>query len=130
MKDVFLRRSEREPYIIPLLMRDTRSHVVIKAVILDISAKGLRCLSNDRRMMLTPEDALYDKTFRLEFDFRDVDTRELEGRVVDVRPGKRPQYERKLGVAFTNIAPIPARDINRVVVADAADGPKGPGRRS
>ena len=55
MKDVFLRRAERGRYVIPILLRDTRSQAVIKAVVLDLSAKGLRCLTNDRRLLLPPE---------------------------------------------------------------------------
>ena len=124
MKDVFLRRSERGAYIIPMLLKDTRFTVTIKAVLLDIGAKGLRCFSNDRRLRLIPERTLYDKTFRMEFDFFDVDTTGLEGQVVNVHPGKREGYERRLGIVFTNIRPIVARDLNRVVVADAANAPR------
>ncbi len=126
MKDVFLRRSERGAYIIPMLLHDLRSHVVLKAVLLDISAKGLRCFSNDRRMMLIPEEVLYEKTFRMEFDFLDVNTADLEGQVVNIHPGKQPRHERKIGIMFTNISPIVARDINRIVVIDAANAPKRP----
>ena len=124
MKDVFLRRSERGAYIIPLLLHDLRSPVVLKAVLLDISARGLRCISNDRRLMLISEDVLHGKTFRMEFDFLDVNTVGLEGRVVTVHPGKQPRYERKIGIRFTRISPITARDINRVVMIDDANASK------
>ncbi len=124
MKDVLLRRAERGNHIIPMLLHDVRSHVVIKAVLLDISAEGLRCFSNDRRLMLIRDEALYDKVFRLEFDLQDLNSGNLEGRVVNIHPGKEPNYERRLGILFTNISPIMARDINRIVWIDTANVPK------
>lgn len=115
MKDVFLRRAERGQYIIPALLKDPKSKVAVKAVLLDLSAKGLRCVTNDRRLLLMGEDVLMEKVFSLEFDFFDVDTRGLEGRVAHVRPGKHAAYERQLGIAFTRISATQARDINRAV---------------
>ncbi len=120
MKDVFLRRADRGAYIIPMLLHDTRSHVVIKAVILDISSRGVRCFTNDRRLLLMSEEILREKSFRLEFDFVGVDTIGLEGKVVHIRPGKNPRYERQLGIGFTQISPVMARDINRTISADEA----------
>ena len=120
MKDVFLRRAERGAYIIPMLLHDTRSPVAVKAVLLDISAKGVRCFTNDRRLLLMSDEVLYDKAFRLEFDFFDVDTSRLTGRVVNLRQGKHARYERQLGLEFANITPTQARDINRAIAASMA----------
>ena len=66
------------------------------------------------------EEILYDKSFRLEFDFFDVDTSGLEGRVVNLRKGKNAQYERQLGLEFVKISPTQARDVNRAIAAAAA----------
>ena len=120
MKDVFLRRADRGAYVIPMLLHDTRSHVVVKAVLLDISAKGLRCFTNDRRLLLMSEEILYEKAFRLEFDFFDVDTTKLEAKVVNLRQGKHATFERQLGLEFVSITPTQARDINRAVAASTA----------
>ena len=120
MKDVFLRRAERGAYVIPMLLHDTKSHVVVKAVLIDISAKGLRCFTNDRRLLLMSEDILYDKIFRLEFDFFEVNTSGLEGRVVNLRQGKHAQYERQLGLEFARISLTQARDVNRAIAASTA----------
>lgn len=120
MKDAFLRMADRGCYIIPMLLRDTRSPVILKAVLLDLSAKGLRCFSNDRRILIMSEDVFLDKTFGLEFDFFGVDTRGIEGRVAHLRPGKHPQFERQIGLSFTRITPMQARDINRAIASAGA----------
>lgn len=117
MKDVLLRRADRGSWIIPMLLHDTKSHAVIKAVLLDISAKGLRCFTNDRRLLLISENVLRDKRFRLEFDFFDLNTAGLEGQVVHIRPGKHARHERQLGIAFKAIPPVLARDLNRAIQA-------------
>ena len=66
-----------------------------------------------------------DKTFRLEFDFFGLDTTGLEGRVVHIRAGKHPRYERQMGIAFEKISYQIARDINRAILAVSSGQTKG-----
>jgi len=112
------RRLPRGNYVIPCLLHDTETQVYLKAVMLDISASGCRVFTNDRRVRLMQTDRLKGKTFRVAFDYYDVDTENIEGKVVNVHPGKDPNYERQLGLVFTTIDPDAARAINRYVSRD------------
>jgi hypothetical protein len=60
------------------------------------------------------------KTFLLDFDFRDLPTAGIEGRVANVRPGPLAAFDRALGIEFTKIDPLLKRDLNRLVLADKA----------
>ena len=113
-----LPKYTRGKLIMPALLKDTKSNIVIKAVILDISAIGLRMITNDKLMRLTPENVLMEKIFDIEFDFFDIDTGHIQGRIANIVPGMRHNFERQLGIEFTQIDKIVARDINRIVLSE------------
>lgn len=110
------RKHKRSQLIIPALLRDKDSSVVIKVVILDISKKGMRMLTNDKLVRMTDAPTLKKKTFLIDFDFFDLDTSGIEGRIVNVKKGAHHQYEKQVGVEFTKIDPDIARDINRIIL--------------
>lgn len=112
------RKYKRGKLIIPALLRDKNSSVVIKAVILDVSATGLRMVTNDRLMRKTSPEVLMEKTFTVEFDFFDIDTEGIEGKIANVKPGLRHEFEKQIGVEFTRIEKTVARDINRKVLSE------------
>ena len=114
--DEMERKYKRGRLILPALLKDTASTVMIKAVILDISKTGLRLVTNDKLLRMTEENVLKEKTFHIQFDFFDIDTSHIEGRIANVTPGERHEYEKQLGVEFTKIEPEVARDINRIVM--------------
>lgn len=111
-------RLPRGEYLIPCLLADTDTSVHIKAVILDLSGSGCRVFTNDKRVRVMETGRLLGETFRIDFDFYDVDTGEIQATVRNVRPGKNPLYERQLGLEFTDISPEARRDINRHVQGD------------
>jgi c-di-GMP-binding flagellar brake protein YcgR len=112
------RKYKRGNLILPVLLKDKASTVIIKAVILNISKTGLRILTNDKLLRTMGADILKTKTFYIDFDFFDIDTSHIEGQIVNVKPGERNEYEKQLGVKFTKIDPIVARDINRIVMGE------------
>ena len=89
---------------------------------INLSATGCRILSNDRRIRLVEPRILVGKIFLLDFDFHDLETSGTEGRIMNIRPGPLPQFDRTLGVQFTKISPIVKRDLNRIVMRDKARG--------
>ena len=111
-------RLPRGNYVIPCLLNDKATNVHIKGVILDLSGTGCRVFTNDKRVRVMDPKKLMSKTFGIEFDFHDVETEGIEGRVRRVEPGKDPLSERALGVQFTEISQITRRDINRAVQGD------------
>jgi c-di-GMP-binding flagellar brake protein YcgR len=111
-------RLPRGFYVIPCLLHDKATKVHIKGVILDLSATGCRVFTNDKRVRVMDAKRLMSKTFDIEFDFHDVDTGGIEGRVRRVMPGKDPLSERQLGLEFTEITQLVKRDINRGVQGD------------
>ena len=112
------RKYKRGSLIMPALLKDINSNIVIKAVILDISATGLRVVTNDKLVRMTEPDVLMNKTFFVDFDFFDVDTSGIEGRIANVKTGERHEYEKQLGIEFTKIEKTSARDINRIVLGN------------
>ena len=112
------RKYTRGKLIIPALLKDTVSSTVIKAVILDISATGLRLVTNDKLMRITPENVLMEKIFDIEFDFFDINTEGIQGKIANVKKGLRHEYERQIGLEFTQIDKTIARDINRKVLSE------------
>ena len=112
------RKYTRGRLIIPALLKDKDSNIEIKAVILDISATGLRMVTNDKRMRLTEKNVLMEKNFAVEFDFFDIDTEGIEGRIANVKDGQRHEYEKQVGIEFTKIDQTVARDINRKVLSE------------
>jgi len=105
------RNKQRRNFIIPLLLIDEDTQLTFKAVVLDVSSKGLKAFSNDKRLLLVNEDILKEKTFKLEFDFFDVPTQNLNAKVVNISPGEHPQFERRLGMSFVDIRPELVRTI-------------------
>jgi c-di-GMP-binding flagellar brake protein YcgR len=112
------RQFPRANYIIPCLLKDTETNVYLKAVMLNLSATGCRIFTNDKRVRIMGHERLIGKTFRIEFDFYDVATDGIEGKVLHVKPGKDAVNERQLGIEFTEIDAITRRDINRAVRRD------------
>jgi c-di-GMP-binding flagellar brake protein YcgR len=112
------RRLPRGSYIIPCLLRDTDTEVLVKAVLLDISATGCRVFTNDRRVRNMSDQVLKGRSFQVEFDFYNVKTDGIQGTVANVHPGRDPKQERQLGLKFTKIEPTTGRDINRLVTRD------------
>ena len=115
-------RDERGSYLIPMVLHDANSTISIKGVIINLSATGCRILSNDRRIRLVEPRILVGKIFLLDFDFHDLETSGTEGRIMNIRPGPLPQFDRTLGVQFTKISPLVKRDLNRIVMRDKARG--------
>jgi len=111
-------RLPRGLYVIPCLLHDKATKVHIKGVILDLSGTGCRVFTNDKRVRVMDSKRLMSKTFDIEFDFHDVDTDGIEGRVRRVQPGKDPINERRFGIEFTAITQLAKRDINRGVQGD------------
>ena len=122
------RRLPRGSYVIPCLLRDTETNVYLKCVLLDISAKGCRVFTNDRRVRVMAETKLIGKQFQIEFDFYDVMTDGIKGRVANVHPGKDPELERQLGLEFVDIDAAAKREINRYVSRDTVRARERPGR--
>ncbi len=114
----FGRKYQRGKLVIPALLKDKNSQIIIKAVILDISAKGLRLLTNDKLFKMADPNVLMQKTFDIDFDLFDLNTEGIEGKIVNLKPGLRHQYERQIGLEFTKIEPDLARDINRLVLGE------------
>ena len=112
------RKFHRGKLVIPALLRDLDSDVEILAVILDISATGMRVVTNNRVVMMTEPDVLKQKKFRILFDFFDIDTSEIYGKIIHIKPGIREQYEKQLGIEFTQIQKEVSRDINRHVLSN------------
>jgi c-di-GMP-binding flagellar brake protein YcgR len=112
------RKYTRGKLIMPALLKDTQSNTVIKAVILDISATGIRLVTNDKLMRITPEDVLMAETFDMEFDFFDINTAGIQGKIANIKKGLRHEYERQIGLEFTHIDKTIARDINRKVLSE------------
>ena len=112
------RKYARGRLIIPALLKDKDSNIMIKAVILDISATGVRMLTNDKRMRLTDNKVLMEKTFEIDFDFFDIETEGIEGKIANVKDGLRHENEKQLGIEFTKIDKTVARDINRKVLSE------------
>lgn len=115
-------RLPRGNYVIPCLLHDKETNVLLKAVILDLSGTGCRVFTNDRRVVLTDPQELKEKTFIVEFDFHDVDTGGIEGRIRHIHPGHDPLRERQMGLEFTKIPAVARRDINRIVRGDVEAG--------
>ena len=108
----------RGNYIIPCLLHNLElNHFLnIKAVLLDISGSGCRAFTNDPRVGRLGEELLKGMNFKVEFDFYEIDTNGITGKIVNILPGRNIAYEWKLGIHFTTIKPIIIRDINRRVV--------------
>jgi hypothetical protein len=77
-------------------------------------------LTNDRRLRRMAPNVVIGKTFLLDFDFHDLETTGIEGRVANIQPGPLKSFDRTLGIHFTKIDPIVKRDVNRIVLADKA----------
>lgn len=105
------RNKERLSFIIPILLIDEKTKLSFKAVILDVSSKGLRIFSNDKRLLLANESVLKEKIFELEFDFFDVPTNGLKAKVANISPGENSEFERRLGLAFVDVPPEQTRKI-------------------
>jgi len=115
-------RGERGAYLIPLVLHDASSTISIKGVIINLSATGCRVLTNDRRLRLIDPKVILGKPFLLDFDFHDLPTAGIEGRVMNIRSGPQPRFDRTVGIQFTTIDPILKRDLNRIVLRDKARG--------
>lgn len=105
------RTKERRQFIIPALMKDIRSTLSFKAVMLNISSKGMRVFSNDQRLLLTPEEVIKRKTFELDFDFFNIPMRGVHAQVVNLSPGMNKGFEKQFGLKFTNLDPKVGRQI-------------------
>ncbi len=115
-------RGERGAYLIPLVLHDANSTISIKGVIINLSATGCRVLTNDRRLRITDPKRIVGKIFLLDFDFHDLETGGIEGKIMNVKPGPLPKFDRTVGIQFTTIDPLVKRDLNRIVMRDKARG--------
>lgn len=111
-------RGERGSYIIPAVLHDANSTTSLKGVIINLSATGCRVLTNDRRLRCIDPRLVIGKTFLLDFDFHDLPTSGIEGRVANIQVGPSKEFDRTLGIQFTKIDPLVKRDLNRIVLAD------------
>ncbi len=111
-------REARGRYLIPVLLHDAASMVSIKGVIVNLSATGCRVLTNDPRVRAIEPGVLKTKTFLLDFDFQDLPTAGVEGRVANLADGPDERFDRALGIAFARIDPVLRRDLNRAVRGD------------
>ena len=118
MNSISQRHDPSANYVIPCLLHDTETNVYIKAVILELGAAGCQIFTNDKRVRLMDRSLLLGKKFWIEFDFYDIPTEEVEVEVIDVKPGKDPDRERRLSFRFSKIDTIARRDINRIVRRD------------
>lgn len=115
------REKKRLKYILPILLIDEDTKMHFKAIILDISSKGLRVFTNDKRILMVKEDILKSKVFKLEFDFFDIDTSELTGKVTNVTEGVNEKYERQMGIAFESIPKLVAMELDEFVYKNMDD---------
>lgn len=109
------RFKQRGQFIIPLLLHHKRAKEPIKAVMINISSKGLRAFSNDKRLLMMDEDLLNGREFELEFDFFDIPTQGLVAKVANITPGRNPDFEKQMGLEFVDIDSTLARRIDTFV---------------
>lgn len=105
------RLKDRHKFIIPLNLIDHDTELVFKAVILNLSAKGLLCFSNDKRFLMADEKIIKEKTFDLDFDFFHFKTKGIKARVRNISLGDNEEFERKMGLEFIDIDKIFARQL-------------------
>jgi hypothetical protein len=121
-----IRKAERIRLTLPLLMRDPCRVTPYKAVVLDVSSRGIRGITNDRSFINIPLDQLRKIEFTLDFDFFDVPTMNIKGKVLHVRPTRYHPYEITLGIQFTSIPREAATLLNRKILALEATAQAAP----
>ena len=109
------RRIPRGRFVIPCVLHDADSKQQIVAAILDLSADGCRVICNDSSLT-GDETELIGKLYRIEFEFFNVDTKDISAKVLRAHRGSDEAHERQLGLQFTDIDPEVARQIGHIVV--------------
>ena len=106
---------KRGDYLLPV--RFSSGEFQFRGVIININPEGVVVVTNDRRFINVQNAALQDRDFLLEFNFFDLDTEGITASIKKIRPGLFKGYELVIDFAFTTIASVTKRDINRTIQA-------------
>lgn len=109
--------EKRGDYLLPMVFFEKDIYFHFRAVILNINPEGCLAVTNDRTFLEQPEQEMQQKDFVLQFNFFDLDTRDIKGRIQRIRPGLFKGHEVTLDFRFTTINTITRRDINRIIQA-------------
>ena len=109
------RKTSKKPGLLKRFWKQT----IIDSIEL---AEGASVKAVNDRTSAVDTKVIVGKNFLLDFDFHDLETAGIEGKIMNVRPGPLPKFDRTVGIQFTTIDPLVKRDLNRIVMRDKARG--------